>query len=111
MSTHNIYFHGEIRKIFKKKFLIWSYAATYNRHTDRSQTLHKGTLPALVAELDAHPTGDPEVVDTTPARSATFFGGDLIMKYFLWSFSPYRLYKKGSCQFLVKDCAQYWLNS
>ena len=41
-----------------------------------------------MAQLDARPTGDQEVVGSTPAGSATFFGGDLIMKYFLWSFSP-----------------------
>ena len=33
----------------------------------------------------------------------------LIMEYFLWSFSPFPWFKKGSCQFLVKECAQYWL--
>ena len=29
----------------------------------------------------------------------------LVMKYFLWSFSPLRWFKKGSCQFLMKECA------
>ena len=38
-----------------------------------------------------------------------FFPGDLIMKYFLRSFSPFRCFKKGSCQFLAKECAQCWL--
>ena len=28
-----------------------------------------------------------------------------IMKYFLRSFSPFRWFKKGSCQFLAKECA------
>ena len=32
--------------------------------------------PALVAQLDASRTGDKEVADSTPARSATFFHGD-----------------------------------
>ena len=41
-----------------------------------------------MAQLDVRPTGDKEVVGSTPTRSATFFCGDLIMKYFLWSFSP-----------------------
>ena len=27
------------------------------------------------------------------------------------SFSPFRWFKKGSCQFLAKDCAQYWLTA
>ena len=36
-----------------------------------------------MAQLDVHPTGDQEVVGSTPAGAATFFSGDLIMKYFL----------------------------
>ena len=47
-------------------------------------------MPALVAQLDAGPTGNQEVAGSTPARSAIFFRGDLIMKYFLRSFSPFR---------------------
>ena len=43
-----------------------------------------------MAQLDARPTGDQEVAGSTPAGSATFFRGDLIMKYFLRSFSPFR---------------------
>ena len=33
-------------------------------------------MPASVAQLDARPTGDQEVVGSTPPRSATFFRGD-----------------------------------
>ena len=36
--------------------------------------------PASVAQSDARPTGDQEVAGSTPAGSATFFRGDLIMK-------------------------------
>ena len=32
---------------------------------------------------------------------ATFFCWDLVMKTLLWPFSPFRRYKKGSCQLLV----------
>ena len=39
-----------------------------------------------MAQLDASPIGDQEVEDSTRTGSATFFRGDLIMKYFLWSF-------------------------
>ena len=46
--------------------------------------------PTSVAQLDARPTGDQEVAGSTPAGSATFFRGDLIMKCFLRSFSPFR---------------------
>ena len=42
-----------------------------------------------MAQLNARPTGDQEVAGSTPARSATFFRGDLIMKYFLGSFSAF----------------------
>ena len=38
-----------------------------------------------MAQLDVHPTGDLEVAGLNPAKSATFFRGDLIMKYFLRS--------------------------
>ena len=42
-----------------------------------------------MAQLDARPTGDQDVADSTSAESATFFHGDLIMEYFLLSFSPF----------------------
>ena len=58
-----------------------------------------------VAQLDARPTGN-QVADSTPARSAIFFHGELIMKYFLRPFSSFRRFKKGICQFLAKECAQ-----
>ena len=45
--------------------------------------IHTVNLPASVAQLNARPTGDQEVVGSTPAVSATFFCGDLIMKCFL----------------------------
>ena len=35
----------------------------------------------------------------------------LIMKYFLQSFLPFCWFKKCSCQFLAKECAQYWLTA
>ena len=50
---------------------------------------HGSVLPASVAQLDAHATSDQEVADSIPVGSATFFCGDLIMKYFLRSFSPF----------------------
>ena len=47
------------------------------------------TLPASVAQLAACLTGDQEVAGLILAGSAAFFHGDLIMKYFLWSLSPF----------------------
>ena len=54
------------------------------------------------------PTGDQEVAGSTPAKVGNILSWRLIMKYFLWSFSLFHWFKKGSCQFLVKECAQYW---
>ena len=68
-------------------------------------------LPASVARLDARPTGDQEVAGSTPAEVGNILSWRLIMKYFLRSFSPFRWFKKGSCQFLAKECAQYWLTA
>ena len=67
--------------------------------------------PVSVAQLNVRPTGDQEVAGSTPAGSATFIREDLIMKYFLRLFSPFRWFKKGSCQFLAKEYAQYWLTA
>ena len=72
---------------------------------------HNIYVPASVAQLDGHSTSDQEVAGSTPAGSVTFFRGDLIIKYFLRSFSSFGRFKKGSCQFLVKQCAQYWLTT
>ena len=62
-----------------------------------------------MAQLDARSTSDQEVAGSTPAGSAAFFRGDLIMKYFLRSFSPFHGFKKGRsvsgermCAILVK---------
>ena len=66
--------------------------------------------PASVTQLDVRPTGDQEVAGSTPAEVVgNILSWRLIMKYFLRSFSPYRWFKKGSCQFLAKECAQYCL--
>ena len=47
-------------------------------------------LVRLVAHLDSRPTGDQEVAGSTSAKLATLLRGDLIMKYFLRSFSFFR---------------------
>ena len=56
-------------------------------------------------------TGDQEVAGSTPAEVGNILSWRLIMKYFLQSFSPFRWFKRGSCQFLAKECAQYWLTA
>ena len=62
----------------------------YSIAIDKSGHPHNIFLPALVAQMAAHPTGDQEVAGSTPARSATFFHGALIMKNLLWPFSTFR---------------------
>ena len=57
------------------------------------------------------PTGDQEVAGSNPAKVGNILSWRLIMKYFLRSFSPFRWFKKGSRQFLAKECAQYWLTA
>ena len=55
------------------------------------------------------PTGDQDVAGSTPGKVGNILSWRLIMKYFLRSFSLFRWFKKGSCQFLAKECAQCWL--
>ena len=57
------------------------------------------------------PTGDQEVAGSTPTEVRNILLWRLIMKYFLRSFSPFCWFKKGSCQCLAKECAQYWLTA
>ena len=57
------------------------------------------------------PTGDQEVAGSIPAEVSNILSWRLIVKYFLRSFSPFRWFKKGSCQFLDKECSQYWLTA
>ena len=42
-----------------------------------------------------HPTGDQEVAGSTPVEVGNILSWRLIMKYFLWSFSPFCWFKKG----------------
>ena len=58
---------------------------------------------ALVTQLDERPTGDQEVAGSIPAGPAAFLGGDLIMKYFLRSFSPFHWFKKAVVSFWQKN--------
>ena len=60
---------------------------------------------ALVAQMDARPNVDQEVAGSIPTEVGNILSYRLIMKYFLWPFSPF------SIQFLAKECAQYWLTT
>ena len=66
---------------------------------------------ASVAQLDASSDWRPGGHEYNPAEVGNILSWRLIMKYFLQSFSPFRWFKKGSCQFLAKECAQYWLTT
>ena len=48
---------------------------------------------------------------TCKAEVGNILSWRFIMKYFLRSFSPFLWFKKGSCQFLAIECAQYWLTA
>ena len=60
-------------------------------------------VPASVAQSDTRPTCDQF------AGSGNIILWRLNMKYFLRSFSSFRWFKKGNCQCLLKECAQYWV--
>ena len=88
-------------------FLIFSrkYALTFH-----ANCLPKMGRPRWLSWM-RRPTGDQEVAGSTPTEVGNILSWRLIMKYFLLSFSPFRWFKKGSCQFLAKECAQYWLTA
>ena len=71
---------------------------------------HQKKEPATMAQSDTCQTGGQEVENSIPAGSDNILSWILIMKYFLRSFTPFRWFKKGSCQFLAKGCAQILIN-
>ena len=67
---------------------------------------------ALVAQLDARPTGDQVVTGSIPAEVGNILSWRLIMKYFYGHSLPSADSRRAvSCQFLAKECAQYWLTA
>ena len=84
MSTNSILFFGEIRKE-SQFFWIEKYILLVN-----IWSVTCFIWPASVAHLDARPTGDQELAVSISAGYATFFRGNLIMKYILRSFFPFR---------------------
>ena len=64
-----------------------------------------GASAGLVAWSDAHPPGMWMVAGSILTSGKTFFSWDLVMKMFLRPFSPFRWFKKGSCQLLAKEWA------
>ena len=67
-----------------------------------TQEMPQSQSMASVAQLDALSDWRPEDCEfKPPPRSATFFSTVI----------PFRWFKKGSCQFLAKECAKYWLKA
>ena len=67
-------------------------------------------IPALVAQLDVHPASDQMITGSIPTGSGNIVSWRLVMKYSQLSFFHLRWFKKGSCQFLVKECVQVLVN-
>ena len=70
--------------------------------THFAENSHK--KPGLVARSEVCPLGMQATPSSIPT-SGTFFRGVLVMKTFLQPFSLFHLFKKSSCQLLVKECA------
>ena len=68
------------------------------------------TIAGFSALSDARPTVDQVVAGSIHAGSGNILSWILITKYFLRSFSSFRWFKKGSRQFLAKECAQVLVN-
>ena len=63
-------------------------------------------LQASMAQLDVRLTGDQEIADSTPpGRQHSFVEIDREIFSTVILSLPDSRFKKGSCQFLVKDCA------
>ena len=79
MSTHNICFCGEIRKVlYEYSHLPGAMSYIYTRRYSQPRWL----------SWMRRPTGDQEVAGSTPAGVGNILSWRLIMKYFLRSFSP-----------------------
>ena len=63
------------------------------------------------AQLDALSDWSPGGRGFNPRRGQQHSFMEIDHEIFLRSFSPIRWFKKGSCQFLAKECAQYWLTA
>ena len=82
-----------------KKNHIWNHRAQRSR-TGRWNRFWMVSRKQLIRRLRVRPPGVGNILSWR-----------LIMKCFLRSFSPFRWFKKDSCQFLAKECAQYWLTT
>ena len=122
-----------VKHNYFRKLYVCMYVCMYDRHTIYPSKFCSGDVaeiaPTILKEDNGRPykpvylpksrprwlswmrrpTGDQEVAGSTPAEVGNILSWRLIMKYFLQSFPPFCWFKKGSCQFLAKEWAQYWL--
>ena len=69
-------------------------------------------VPASVAQLDAPSDWRPGGRGFHPRRGRQHSFMEIDHEIFSTVIlSPFRWFKKGSCQFLAKECAQYWLTA
>ena len=68
-------------------------------------------LSASVAQVDAPSDWRPGGRGFNPRRGRQHSFVEIDHEIFSTAFSPFRWFKKGSCQFLAKECAQYWLTA
>ena len=115
VSLHSVYLHIYIHNYIQVAHNFDTFYATklkFGMIFTQTKTLNfMVELLTSVAQLEVHLTGDQEVTGSTPAEVGNILSWRLIVKYFLRSFSPFRWFKKGSCQFLAKECAQYCLTA
>ena len=104
MECQNLFARKNNKKIIFQNNVCWNFYPECRALKDIS------SRPRWLSWM-RRPTGDQEVAGSTPAEVGNFLSWRLIMKYFLRSFSPFRWFKKGSCQFLAKECAQHWLTA
>ena len=96
-------FSNEIRLIISYAFLtdssheMSSLIFLGRRLFNRLSPLDQYRQPRWLSWM-RRPTEDQEVAGSIPAEVGNILSWRLIMKYFLWSFSPFRWFKKSSCR-------------
>ena len=72
---------------------------------------HKTLVPALVAQLDALSDWRPGGPGINPRRGRQHFFVEADHEIFSTVILSLSLIQEGQCQFLAKECAQYWLTT
>ena len=68
-------------------------------------------LAGLTGSVGCAPDWWSEGCGFNPIWDGNILSWRFVLKFFLLSFSPFHWFKKGSCQFLAKECVQYWLTA